>query len=191
VPHLPAAVAVCAQATAVIWFLLEVRQVRNVRREARTVDRGSVLVLRLSAVAGFAAALALAAAVPAAAIPVAVAGWVGLGAMWCGIALRVWSFRTLGRYFTFTVQTSGDQPVVTRGPYRLLRHPGYAGMLLVVLGLGDVLIDNWLSLLVLAAAMAVGLGYRISVEERALLRDLGEDYRRYAATHKRLIPFVW
>jgi protein-S-isoprenylcysteine O-methyltransferase Ste14 len=51
-----------------------------------------------------------------------------------GTTLRLWSFRTLGRYFTFTVKVSPDQPVVTAGPYRVLRHPGYAGGLLATAG---------------------------------------------------------
>jgi len=37
----------------------------------------------------------------------------------------------------------------------------------------------------------VGLSYRIHVEEKALLNDLGDRYRSYAEDHKRLIPFVW
>src|SRR6202023_2688413 len=95
-----------------------------------------------------------------------------------------WSFRTLGRYFTFIVQTSGDQPVITDGPYRLIRHPSYAGILLVVTGVG-LLIANWLSLIGLTITMVCGLVFRIRVEERALLQNLGDDYRNYAATHKR------
>ena len=114
---------------------------------------------------------------PAAAIrPAAVAAWIGLGIFWCGIALRLWSFRTLGRYFTVTVQTSGDQPVITSGPYRAIRHPSYAGILLAVVGLG-LFIGNWWSLISLTAAVACGLVFRIRVEERALLQDLGPDYR--------------
>ena len=50
---------------------------------------------------------------------------------------------------------------------------------------------NWLSVPVLAAAVTAGLVYRIRVEERALLRDLGDRYATYAASHKRLVPFVW
>ena len=37
----------------------------------------------------------------------------------------------------------------------------------------------------------IGVLYRIRVEERALLLALGDPYRDYAATHKRLIPMVW
>jgi protein-S-isoprenylcysteine O-methyltransferase Ste14 len=110
--------------------------------------------------------------------------------MWCGIALRMWCFRTLGQYFTFVVQTSVDQPVISSGPYRVLRHPSYSAILLVVLGLG-LTYGNWLALLVLLTAAAGGVLYRIRIEEQALLTDLGERYREYAATHKRLIPLVW
>lgn len=62
-----------------------------------------------------------------------------------GFAMRRWSEMTLGRYFTFTVMTSADQPVITNGPYRFVRHPGYSGVLLVVLGAGLVT-GNWVGL---------------------------------------------
>jgi protein-S-isoprenylcysteine O-methyltransferase Ste14 len=88
------------------------------------------------------------------------------------------------------VQTSQDQPVISTGPYRVVRHPGYAGILAAVVGLGFV-IDNWVSLVVLTVAIAGGLIYRIGVEERALARDLGGRYQSYAESRKRLVPFVW
>ena len=64
--------------------------------------------------------------------------WIGLVVFWFGIALRFWSFQALGRYFTFIVQTSADQPVITSGPYRFVRHPSYAAVLLMVMGVGLV-----------------------------------------------------
>ena len=126
---------------------------------------------------------------PSTATPSGVA-WVALVLLWCGVALRLWSFRTLGRYFTFTVQTSADQPVITDGPYRVVRHPSYAGILLAVMGIG-LFIGNWLSFAILTAFVTCGVVFRIRVEERALLQELGEPYRAYAAAHKRLVPFVW
>ena len=95
--------------------------------------------------------------------------------------MRLWSFRTLGRYFTFTVKVSPDQPVVTAGPYRALRHPGYAGGLLAMIGFG-VLYGNWLSFAVIAVLWSVIIVWRIRVEERALLATLGDRYRSYART---------
>jgi protein-S-isoprenylcysteine O-methyltransferase Ste14 len=151
---------------------------------------GEVLFRVIVGIAALAAGV-LSAAAPSATIrPAAVAVWNGLALFWSGISLRVWSFRTLGRYFTFTVQTSGDQPVITGGPYRVIRHPSYAGLLLAVTGVG-LFIGNWLSVISLTIAVACGLVFRIRVEERALLQNLGDDYRDYAATHKRLVPFIW
>ena len=115
---------------------------------------------------------------------------VGLAMLVCGAALRVWSIETLGKYFTFTVKVSSDQPVVTAGPYRVLRHPGYAGGLLATIGIG-VLYGNWLSLATIAVLFTVIVIWRIVIEERALLAVLDDKYGGYAAHHKRLIPLVW
>jgi len=54
-----------------------------------------------------------------------------------------------------------------------------------------LLIGNWWSLVVLTASAVSGVVSRIHVEWRALLQNLGGDYRDYAATHQRLVPFVW
>jgi protein-S-isoprenylcysteine O-methyltransferase Ste14 len=177
--------------TVVVWASAEVRQAVKLRPEATRAGWGSEVVLRVTAVAGALVAALAVAKVPAADIrPEALAAWLGLLFLWCGVALRIWCFHTLGRYFTLTVRTSSDQPVIADGPYRVLRHPSYTGILLAVIGLG-LFIGNCLSVLALAAGFTIGLVYRIRVEERALLKDLGDRYREYAATRKRLIPFVW
>ncbi len=177
--------------TVVVWVVMELRQSTNHRPEAVTTDQGSRVVLRFATLIGVVLAVSASRGVPGAAIrPVTLFVWIGLVILWSGIALRIWSFRTLGRYFTFTVQTSGDQPVITEGPYRVIRHPSYAGILLAVVGLG-LFIGNWLSLIGLTVAVACGLVFRIRVEEQALENELGDDYRHYAASHKRLVPFVW
>ena len=107
----------------------EFRQSQKQRPEANPADRGSRSVVRLSYLIGIVGAIICAHSVPSATIrPQAVASSTGLIVMWCGIGLRLWSFQTLGRYFTFTVQTSQDQPVISAGPYRVIRHPGYAGV---------------------------------------------------------------
>jgi protein-S-isoprenylcysteine O-methyltransferase Ste14 len=177
--------------TAAIWVLLELRQSITQRSEGVKANWGSEVLFRLIVAAGALVAGALVGVAPSATIqPVAVADWIGLVLFWGGISLRFWSFRTLGRYFTFIVQTSSDQPVITAGPYRVIRHPSYAGLLLIVMAVG-LFIGNWLSLASLTAAVAGGLVLRIRVEERALMQSLGDSYRAYAATHKRLVPLIW
>jgi protein-S-isoprenylcysteine O-methyltransferase Ste14 len=68
--------------------------------------------------------------------------------------------------------------------------PLYSGLVLFFVGVGLAL-GNWASLLVLALVPTLGLLVRIHSEERALLAGLGEDYRRYTATHSRLFPGIW
>jgi protein-S-isoprenylcysteine O-methyltransferase Ste14 len=177
--------------TAGIWVVLELRRSITHRPEAVKASWGSEVLFRLIVGVGALGASVLARVAPSAAIrPAAVADWIGLVLFWGGISLRLWSFRTLGRYFTYTVQTSSDQPVITDGPYQLIRHPSYAGLLLVIMAAG-LFIGNWWSLVCITVAVAGGLVFRIRVEEQALMQNLGDRYRDYAATHKRLVPFIW
>lgn len=177
-------------ATLVIWALFELRQALNRRAGATSMDRGSLAVVRLSAVAGALLAAVLV-RVSATAFPATLAVFaVGLLLIWSGIALRVWCFQTLGRYFTFTVMTSPDQRVVDSGPYRLMRHPSYAAILLILAGIG-LTYGKWLSLAALVVLPLAGFVNRIRIEESALSATLGNAYTTYASRRRRLIPFVW
>lgn len=113
----------------------------------------------------------------------------GILLIWCGIALRAWSFASLGRLFTYRVTIQSGHHVVTSGPYRYMRHPSYTGGFLIVTG-GVLTMKDVLSLAIALAAAAAVIGYRIAVEERELTSALGDDYRDYARHTKRLIPGV-
>ncbi len=62
--------------------------------------------------------------------------WLGLVVMLLGLGLRVWSMRVLGTYYSRTLRVADEQVIVTQGPYRIIRHPGYLGTILVWLGAG-------------------------------------------------------
>ena len=175
-------------ASAVVWLLVELWESTNRRPEATTSDRGSRMYIRVAVIVGVVGAVLLTRNVSSGRISPDVA-WVGLVVFWCGIALRFSSFRALGRYFTFKVQTSVDQPVITSGPYRFVRHPSYAAVLLMVMGVG-LFLGSWWSVAWLTASVFCGLLFRIRVEERALLLQLGDRYVTYAADHKRLVPLI-
>ena len=167
----------------------ELPSLRRARPEAEERDRGTKrLLIGLSAV-GYFVAFNLAGRVSAGLLP-RWAIWAGVGAAVLGTALRVWAIRTLGRYFTRTVQVARDQPVIEVGPYRLLRHPSYAGGLLAGIGVG-LSLGNAGSLVAIALPMLLGFVVRIRVEERALLAAIGEPYRAYAQRTWRLVPFVY
>jgi protein-S-isoprenylcysteine O-methyltransferase len=114
----------------------------------------------------------------------------GLALVLAGTALRGWAILTLGRYFRRVVTIEPDQRLVRRGPYRLLRHPSYTGLLLVFTGLGLAL-GSWLSAAIAMLGLLLGLLPRIRVEERALRRTFGADYEQYARETWRLVPYVW
>ncbi len=143
--------------TVVPWVVLELRQALHRRPGATRSDGGSQFVVRAGVGGGILVGLLLARAVPAARIePEAPAAWLGLVFVWCGAGLRIWCFRTLGTYFTFTVQTSGDQTIIDTGPYRWLRHPSYTGILLAYTGIG-FFFGNWLSALAILTGGLLGL----------------------------------
>jgi len=115
--------------------------------------------------------------------------WLGIALMLAGMPLRWWSIRVLARHFTVDVAIRPDHELVRRGPYRLLRHPSYTGLLMAFLGFA-LCLGNWLSLAAMLPVVLVLL-WRIQVEERVLAAAFGDRYAAYARETKRLIPFVW
>ncbi|HEY7069888.1 MAG TPA: isoprenylcysteine carboxylmethyltransferase family protein [Acidimicrobiales bacterium] len=160
-------------------------------RRGTQSERWSLLVVIVAIVGGLVAALAFAQRQVA---TISTGRWplfvLGIAAMVAGLVVRHWAIHTLGRFFTVDVRVQPGQTVVESGPYRWVRHPSYTGMILFFTGLGLALSD-WASLATLVVVPAAGLVVRIRSEERALLDGLGEPYRRFAATRRRLIPGVW
>jgi protein-S-isoprenylcysteine O-methyltransferase Ste14 len=115
------------------------------------------------------------------------AGALGLGA---GAALRLWAMRVLGAFFTGVVRTTEDQRLVERGPYRLLRHPSYAGVLLGFVGEAILFRSAWGLGLTFGAMLPVYL-YRIRAEEAALHRRFGDAWGAYHRRTWALCPFVY
>jgi protein-S-isoprenylcysteine O-methyltransferase Ste14 len=107
-----------------------------------------------------------------------------------GLALRACAVRELGRFFKFTVVVQSDHRVVDTGPYRLIRHPSYTGLLVVELGLG-IMLGTWLSIPACLLPPLAAFAIRLLTEERVLARELGEPYRAYMVRTKRLVPGVW
>jgi protein-S-isoprenylcysteine O-methyltransferase Ste14 len=114
---------------------------------------------------------------------------IGLVAMSGGTFLRIWSIRTLGPAFDRVVAIHPGHRLIVAGPYRVLRHPAYAGSLLLYIGTG-IMWANWVSVLACSLIPWAGRIPRMRVEERALHQAFGESYEIYAASTHRLIPGV-
>jgi len=180
----------------VIWaFSPEFRIVRKAQEpasQAGSPDAGSYRVI----IAGGGIAILLAfplAWVHALRVPAALAPLVfgiGVATIIAGSLLRRHCFRLLGASFTGDVRARPDQPIVTTGAYALLRHPSYTAGILLNVGIGLAL-GSWASTVVLGIAAFAVYAYRIAVEERALLAVVGEPYREFMRTRRRLIPFIY
>ncbi len=83
-----------------------------------------------------------------------------------------------------------DHELVERGPFRIVRHPSYTGVLLAFVGLG-LSLRNWAALLVILLPVGVAFIHRMNVEEDALSRALRTRYAEYMKRTKRLVPFIY
>jgi len=174
------------------WLLLEL-VLRN-GNEARSWqggddDRSSTRLIVVAYVAAFVGPFVLSTSGIGVTSTDSVLAWIGVAVGALGLGIRVWSMRVLGRDYTRSLRTRETQTVIDRGPYRLVRHPGYLGSIMV--WVGSRLALNWL----IAAVTAVLLGavylYRISAEERMLVEHFGDPYRSYKARTWRVLPYVW
>lgn len=150
-------------------------------------DRGTTRLI----VAAYAAAVSLAPLLRRTASPrlPRLAGPAGAGLQVVGLGIRAWSMRTLGQSYTRTLRTEDTQHVIDTGPYALVRHPGYAGSLLVWTGFA--MTSRSLPVVVAVGAL-LGIAYqrRIAAEEDLLRRDL-PGYAAYCERTNKLIPLVW
>lgn len=174
----------------VLWNGAElVLNAKQLTAPSDTRDRGSFRLLVLILGIAFSLDFAFVFLLPGAAI-VSAARMVFAVGIFCvvvGTALRWYAVATLGRYFTVNVATQASQPVIDVGPYRYIRHPAYAGSLLALIGFALAL-GNWAGVLAMLILPGSAFGYRIAVEEAALVSALGEPYSRYMRRTWRLIP---
>jgi protein-S-isoprenylcysteine O-methyltransferase Ste14 len=114
----------------------------------------------------------------------------GLVLILAAIALRIWGRAHIRGLYSGHVEVQADHRLVQSGPYRLVRHPGYTGFLLLALGL-SLGYASWTGLISIPLLLIPGLAYRMKVEEVLLGEQVGEQYREYVRKTKRLIPGIW
>ena len=106
-----------------------------------------------------------------------------------GLAVCIWARFHIGRNWSGTVTLKEGHTLIRSGPYALVRHPIYSGLLLAVLGRafhhGGV--SSFLAFLILL----VEWKRKSLMEERLMLATFGSEYERYRAEVKGLVPGVW
>lgn len=112
----------------------------------------------------------------------------GLALFALGLGFAIWARIHIGRNWG-TPMTQKDEPeLVTSGPYRLVRHPIYAGILIAGIGTAVALSWWWLTAFALAGVYFL---YSATVEERYLTEQFPDDYPSYKRSTRMLVPFVF
>jgi protein-S-isoprenylcysteine O-methyltransferase Ste14 len=111
---------------------------------------------------------------------------VGLAVQAAGLAFAIWARRTLGSNWAGRITIGGSQELVVRGPYRLVRHPIYSGLLFGFLGTAIVQGQGrgFLGLVLVLAGVVI----KLRREEAALRKHFGTAYQEYASRVPGLIP---
>lgn len=112
-----------------------------------------------------------------------------IGPMLCilGIALAIWARVHLGRNWSSYPTLKENHELVTSGPYALIRHPIYTGVILAAIG--TTLVSwPWTIVLVSISIMFV---WRVNVEEKLMMRQFPSEYPAYKKRTWALIPWMW
>ena len=113
---------------------------------------------------------------------------VGLVLFALGLGFAIWARGHIGRNWGTPMTQKVDPELVTSGPYRLVRHPIYSGI--IVAGVGTAVALSWLWLPVVALA-GIYFVYSATVEERYLAEQFPDSYPLYKRSTKMLVPFVF
>lgn len=110
----------------------------------------------------------------------------GMGLAWAGALFTVWAKLVLGRWFSASFGIKPGHVLVTHGPYAVVRHPMYLGLLVLGAGLG-LAFDSAITI-VIALAYVVPFALHAMVEEQMFARHFGQDWDDYAKRVPRLFP---
>jgi protein-S-isoprenylcysteine O-methyltransferase Ste14 len=112
----------------------------------------------------------------------------GLVLFAAGLGFAIWARVHIGRNWGGPMTQKIDPELVTSGPYRLVRHPIYSGILLAGAGTALALGWTWLIAVLLAGVYFV---YSATVEERYLNELFPDTYPEYKRSTKMLVPFIF
>ena len=118
-----------------------------------------------------------------------VVGMLGLVMVMAGICFSIWARLQLGGNWSAAVTVKQGHTLICLGPYTVVRHPIYSGLLLALLG--TALIVREMRGLLGVGVLFLSLWVKSGVEERFMLEEFGAEYRRYQQQVKALIPYIF
>ena len=113
---------------------------------------------------------------------------IGIVILFLGLGFTVWARVHLGQYWSESVQIKVDHKLIRTGPYKIVRHPVYTGVLFGCLGTAIVMgkINAWLGIFLILAAFLM----KLWKEEKFLIEEFSQTYLQYKKEVKALIPFI-
>jgi protein-S-isoprenylcysteine O-methyltransferase Ste14 len=114
--------------------------------------------------------------------------WLGFAVEWLGVVFAIVARETLGKLWSGAVTLKSCHRIIRSGPYALVRHPIYTGILTGFAG--AAVAHGQVRALVALLLAAFCFGRKIQLEERLLVRHFGEEYRDYRRQVRALIPFI-
>jgi protein-S-isoprenylcysteine O-methyltransferase Ste14 len=175
-------------ASEIFLYLKTARKVSDAKKGSRSADKGSSIIIALGVT--FCITIGFIAKSSASLLLPNIFFYIGILFMTLGIIFRWCAVYTLRQYFSYAVEIKAGHSIVKNGLYRYLRHPAYTGFILVLTGIPLCLRLVNVTLLVLVVAIAI-FAYRISIEEKELLLQFGDEYRDYCNGTWRVVPYVW
>ncbi len=112
----------------------------------------------------------------------------GLAVTIVGVVFAIWSRVALGRNWSSVPQVKEQHELVVNGPYRIVRHPIYTGLILTVAGTGLAL-DRGIGLFMVLLVFA-SYWFKSRVEEKLMMETFPKDYPEYRRRVKALIPGI-
>lgn len=113
----------------------------------------------------------------------------GEGMVALGLAFAVWARITLGGNWSASVTVKENHQLTRTGPYALVRHPIYTGLLLMFLG--TALAGGTLGALLGVPLALISFKIKSRIEEGVMREQFGDDYAAYAREVRALVPYVW
>src|ERR1700726_1680370 len=114
--------------------------------------------------------------------------WVGVALCIAGLAFCVWARFTLGRNWSGVVTFKGGHELITQGPYAIVRHPIYTGLLAMIVA--TVIVLGHVAGIIALPLVFWGLWIKLRYEEKLMLQKFPDEYAAYQQRVRRLIPFV-
>lgn len=105
-----------------------------------------------------------------------------------GLCFTLWSRWALGRNWSGDVTVKENHQLIQTGPYGIVRHPIYSGLLLMMTA-SVVFIDSYAALLTLIV-IGAAITFKLRLEEALMTEQFGDEYRRYKRKVKAIIPRV-